>query len=127
MNTAEAVRRWIEGWTRGWSAHDAAPIAALYAPEAVFVSHPFREPQAPGAYAEWAFSDEDEAEFRFGEPVVGDGCASVEYWAVIRSGGRDQTLGGVAVIRFGADGRVVEQRDYWAMEDGRREPAPGWR
>jgi hypothetical protein len=31
------------------------------------------------------------------------------------------------VIRFGADGRVVEHRDYWAMEDGRREPPPGWR
>jgi ketosteroid isomerase-like protein len=50
MNTAQAVHRWIDGWTRGWSAHDAEPIAALYAPEAVLVSHPFREPQAPRAY-----------------------------------------------------------------------------
>jgi ketosteroid isomerase-like protein len=112
MTTAEAVHCWIEGWTRGWSAHDAEPIAALYAPDAVSVSHPFREPELPGAYAERAFSDEDEAEFRFGEPVVGDGCASVEYWALIRSGGREQTLAGVSVIRFGADGRVVAQRDY---------------
>ena len=31
------------------------------------------------------------------------------------------------MIRFAPDGRVAEQRDYWAMEDGRREAPPGWR
>lgn len=103
------------------------PIAALYAPDAIFVSHPFRQPKAPAAYAEWAFADEDTADFRFGEPVIGDGCAAVEYWAVISSGDGEQTLAGVAVIRFGADGLVAEQRDYWSMEDGRRDPPPGWR
>ncbi len=127
MDTAVAVQRWIDGWTRGWPAHDPEPIAALYAPDAIFVSHPFRDPRAPRDYLEWAFSDEDEAEVRFGEPVVGEGCASVGYWAVLRSGGREQTLAGVSVIRFGPDGRVAEERDYWAMEDGRREPPPGWR
>jgi hypothetical protein len=91
------------------------------------VSHPFRLPQAPGEYAAWAFGDEESADVRFGEPLVGDGRAAVEYWAVIRSKGREQTLGGVAVTRFAPDGRVAEQRDYWAMEDGRREPPPGWR
>jgi hypothetical protein len=127
VDTHAAVHGWIDGWTRGWSAHDPEPIAALYAAEAIFVSHPFRAPRVPGEYAAWAFGDEESADFRFGEPVVGDGCAAVEYWAVIRSDGREQTLGGVAVIRFAPDGRVVEQRDYWAMEDGRRVPPPGWR
>jgi hypothetical protein len=127
VDTQAAVSRWIEGWTRGWAAHDPEPIAGLYAPDAVFVSQPFREPQAPGAYAAWAFADEESAEFRFGEPVVGDGRAAVEYWAVIHAEGREQTLAGVAVIRFAPDGRVAEQRDYWATEDGRRSPPPGWR
>ena len=86
MDTHAAVLRWIEEWTRGWSAHDPEPIATLYAPDAVFVSHPFRAPQAPGDYAAWAFGDEESAEFRFGQPVIGDGCAAVEYWAVIRAG-----------------------------------------
>ena len=53
MDTAAVARLWIDGWTRGWSAHDTEPIAALYAPDAVFVSHPFREPQAPADYAAW--------------------------------------------------------------------------
>jgi ketosteroid isomerase-like protein len=43
MNGEEAARRWIDGWTRGWRGHDAEAIAALYSPEAVFLSHPFRE------------------------------------------------------------------------------------
>jgi len=127
MDAAAAARRWIGGWTRGWSAHDTEPIAAVYAPDVVFLSHPFREPQAPADYAAWAFSDEDSAEVRFGEPVVGDGCAAVEWWAVVSYEGREQTLGGVSVLRFRPDGLVVEQRDYWAIEDGRRDPPPGWR
>jgi hypothetical protein len=126
MDTEGALRRWIDGWTRGWSTHDPEPIAALYAPAALFVSHPFRPPQAPGDYAAWAFADEQSAEFRFGRPVVGDGCAAVEYWAVVRAEDREHTLAGIALIRFAADGRVTEQRDYWATEDGRRDPPPGW-
>jgi len=127
MDSAAAARSWIEGWTSGWSSHDTEPIAALYARDGVFVSHPFREPQAPADYAARAFSEEDWAEFRFGEPVVGDGCAAVEWWAVITYEGREQTLAGVSVLRFGSDGLVAEQRDYWAMEDGRRDPPPSWR
>jgi ketosteroid isomerase-like protein len=127
VDTEAAVRRWIDGWTRGWSAHDPDPIAALYAPDAVFVSRPFRDPQTPADYAAQVFAEEESAEFRFGEPVVGDGSAAIEYWATNRSDGREQTLAGVSVIRFDRDGLVTHQRDYWVMEEGRRGPSPGWR
>ena len=127
MDSTAAVRRWVDGWTRGWAAHDVEPIAAVYAPDAVFVSHPFREPQSPSVYAAWAFSDEEKADVRFGEPVVGDGCAAAEWWAFVRYEGQEQTLAGMSFLRFGPDGRVIEQRDYWSMEDGRRNPPPGWR
>jgi hypothetical protein len=44
---------------------------------------------------------------------------------VLRSEGREHTLAGTTLLRFDADGLVVEHRDYWALEDGRRErPAP---
>ena len=55
-----------------------------------------------------------------------DGRATVEWWAVVSYERREQTLGGVSVLRFAPDGLVVEQRDYWAAEDGRRDPPPGW-
>lgn len=127
VDAEAAVRRWIEGWSRGWAAHDPEPIAALYAEDAVFRSAPFREPAAPRDYVEWAFADEESVEFRFGDPIVAGDRAAVEYWAVIRApGGEEETLAGIAVLRFGADGKVVDQHDYWQVEPGRREAWPGW-
>ena len=58
-------------------------------------------------------ADEDErlVELRFGDPVLGGSGAAIEYWAVLRRrDGSDATLAGVALIWFGDDGRVVEQR-----------------
>jgi ketosteroid isomerase-like protein len=125
-----SVHAWIAGWSKGWAAADPEPIAALYAEDAVFRSHPFREPRlgAAGAreYARWAFADEETVDFRFGEPVVDGDRAAVEYWAILRADGEDRTLFGIALLRFGPDGLVVQQRDYWSMEEGRREPPQGW-
>jgi SnoaL-like domain len=117
------IERWLEGWTRGWCEHDVEAIAALYAEDAVFVSEPFREPERPADYAARVFAEEESAEFRFGKPVIDGDRAAIEYWAVIDG---VETLFGVAMIRFGEDGRVVEQRDYWSMQSGRREPRPEW-
>ena len=130
MDAEAAARRWVEGWSEGWAAADPDRIAVFYAEDAVFVSRPFREPHLGRAgvreYARWAFADEETLDFAFGEPRVGRDGAAVEYWALLRSEGRERTLAGVAVIRFGEDGSVAEQRDYWSIEDGRRERPPGW-
>ena len=120
------IDRWIAGWTEGWRNHDPDVIASLYTEDAVFVSHPFREPEDPRAYAERVFAEEDSAEFRFGKPVVGEDRAAVEYWAVICAESKEQALAGVTVLRFAADGRCCEHRDYWAIRPGRREPRSGW-
>lgn len=125
MDAEAAARAWVEGWSSAWPARDAGAVGALYAEGAVFRSHPFREPQPPAEYAAWTFADEDEGlvECRFGEPVVGGERAAVEYWALRRRrDGGEATLAGIALIRFGADGLVVEQRDYWDLADGRRSP-----
>jgi hypothetical protein len=125
-----SVQAWLEGWSKGWAAADPEPIAALYAEGASFRSHPFREPHFGPAgvaeYARWAFETEETVEFRFGTPTVDGDRAAVEYWAVLRSEGKDRTLLGVALLRFGPDGLVVSQRDYWSMEEGRREPPEDW-
>ena len=123
MDTAAAARAWVEGWTAGWENADADRIGALYAEGAVFRSHPFREPERSARdYALRAFADEELVECRFSEPIVDGDRAAVEYWAVLSADGDEETLAGIAVVRFGEDGRVVEQRDYWSMEPGRRPP-----
>jgi hypothetical protein len=121
VETRAAVERWIEGWLRGWRTLDPAPILEAYADDCLYVSHPFRAPQAPRAYVEWALADEDRAEPWFGEPVVDGDRAAVEWRAYVREAGRDVTLAGTSLLRFREDGLCVEQRDAWALEDGRVE------
>ena len=123
VDAAAAAKAWVEGWRKGWENADADTIGALYAPDALFRSHPFREPEKSARdYALRAFADEELVECRFGEPVVDGDRAAVEYWAVLSADGEEETLAGIALIRFGEDGLVVEQRDYWAMHPGRAEP-----
>jgi SnoaL-like domain len=121
VDTREAARRWVDGWLRGWRALDPEPIAALYAEGCFFLSAPFRDPQTPRAYVEWAFADEEWAEPWFGEPLVDGARAAVEWRAYVGENGEDVTIAGTSLLRFDADGLVVEQRDAWAIADGRVE------
>lgn len=129
VDCKEAARRWAETWERAWPAKDVEAIAGLYAEDAAYRSHPLRDPHPGGAaaYVRWAFEQEDDLRCWFGEPVAGGDRAAVEWWAALREEGRDVTLIGTTVLRFSPDGLVVDHRDYWLMDDGRREPYAGWR
>jgi ketosteroid isomerase-like protein len=126
VDALAAARRWVEVWERAWPDADVDAIAALYADDAVFYSHPFRDRLAPAEYVAWVFGEQTAAECRFGEPVAAGERAAVDWWGVIteRDGSR-QTVAGTSLLRFGHDGLVVEQRDAWADEPGRRE-LPEW-
>ena len=41
-------------------------------------------------------------------------------------GGDDLTMAGVTILRFDADGMVVDHRDYWNQVDRREPPFDGW-
>lgn len=126
MDALAAARRWADAWQRAWPLADTHAIAALYADEAVFHSHPFRPRQAPAEYVAWAFGEQSSAECRFGEPVAAGDRAAVDWWGVITDrDGSEQTVAGTSLLRFRDDGLVIEQRDAWAEEAGRRE-LPEW-
>ena len=126
MDARLAARQWAEVWQRAWPRADVRAIAALYTPDAVFYSHPFRERQSPEEYVRWAFEDQVEAECRFGEPVVDGDRAAVAWWGVIESSdGSVETVAGTSLLRFDEDGLVTEQQDAWGEHEGRRE-LPEW-
>jgi len=126
VNAEDAAKRWADTWERGWPAADVEAIATLYSPRAVFYSHPFRAHQTPEDYVRWAFSDQKEAECRFGEPVVAGERAAVDWFAIVTSAdGSVETLAGTSLLRFDAEGLVIEQRDVWAGEPGRQD-LPSW-
>jgi uncharacterized protein (TIGR02246 family) len=126
MNAADAARAWIDAWERAWPTGDVEALAPVYAEDAVFYSHPFREREAPRNYVTWAFAEQASAVCRFGEPIVDGDRAAVDWWAVMTAtDGSEESIAGTSLIRFGADGRVVEQRDVWAIEAGFRD-LPDW-
>jgi ketosteroid isomerase-like protein len=126
VSTADAAKRWAQVWADAWVAADVDAVSALYADDAVFYSAPFRDRQAPRDYVEWAFSDQADAECRFGEPLVEGDRAAVDWWAVTTStDGSVESIAGTSLLRFDVDGLVVEQRDVWTTEPGRRE-LPNW-
>lgn len=115
METREAAERWRDVWQRGWRAGEAEEILQLYAANAYFQSHPFRQPVVPADYIVPTLAEEESAACEFGEPIVEDDRAAVEWSAETRlkDGGREK-LAGVSLLRFDADGLVIDQRDFWA-------------
>ena len=114
MDTREAAQRWADVWEQGWRVHDAAAIASLYAEDAFWQQHPFREPE-PG-YLARVFAEEESAQCQFGIPVVDGDQAAVAWSAQTRLvDGGTEDLAGVSLLRFSADGLVQEQRDFWAQ------------
>jgi hypothetical protein len=114
VDTREAAERWREVWARGWRAQETGEILALYAPGATLQSSPFRDVQAPRDYIVPTFDEEVSAECEFREPIVDGDRAAVEWSGEtkLKNGGTEK-LAGVSLLRFDADGLVVEQRDFW--------------
>ena len=89
-----------------------AAISALYAEGAFWQQHPFRDPD-PG-YLASVFAEEESAQCQFGTPIVDGDQAAVPWSAQTRlADGGSEDLAGVSVLRFRADGLVVEERDFW--------------
>jgi hypothetical protein len=130
LDVSAAAKRWADTWKRAWEAKDTKAIVALYHPDVVFSTQPFRTPYQGRAgvreYLSQAFAEEEEAQVWMGEPVVGVDQAAVEWWAGLREHGVETTLAGTSVLGFDADGLVIEQRDAWNQAEGRRDPPQGW-
>jgi hypothetical protein len=123
-------QEWIDAYGRAWREQDADAVVGLFTEDALYRSSPFR---APGVGSEgirdyWtrATSTQEGLDIRFGTPVVQGNKVCVEWWAVMRDEGEEITLPGCLLLRFAADGRCEELREYWHVEPGPHDPPPGW-
>ena len=127
MAAVSHARRWADGYKLAWETDDPVAAAALYHPDCVFRSAPFREPEPPIDYTTRVYPEARAEDVRFGEPVEEGHRTAVEWWATLMlPDGEEQAIAGCSVLRFDDQGLVVESRDYWHMEPGRREPHDTW-
>ncbi|MCA1735794.1 MAG: nuclear transport factor 2 family protein [Actinobacteria bacterium] len=130
MDLAATARRWAEVWTSGWPAKDVEAMAAFYAPDATYLSVPFREPdrgvEGVRSYLTREFGVETDIECWFRSPVVDGQRAAIEWWASWVEGSQELTLAGSTFLRFNDDGLIVDHRDYWNQVDERRPPYDTW-
>jgi SnoaL-like domain len=126
MDAREAARLWAEAWKAGWEALDPEPIMARYAPNATHFTEPFRDPSRNAedvrAYVQRVLGEEEDPRVWMSEPIVDGDRAAVSWWASLREAGAETTLAGTSVLRFDADGLVIEQWDAWNQLGERREP-----
>jgi SnoaL-like protein len=115
----EAVRRWVDTWRDRWPAHDVEALVALYADDALFVSHPFHAPTTAREHIEAVAGGGANVEPWFGEPVVDGERAAVEWRVVIEEEGAPLTYAGTSLLRFREDGLCTEERAVWTMREGR--------
>lgn len=125
-----AAARWARTWTEAWEALDVEPIVALYAPDVTFSSEPFREAyrgrDGVREYVTRAFGEEESPRVWVSEPIVDGDRASISWWAALRDDDADATLAGTSVLRYDADGLVLEQWDTWNLLAERRGPPFDW-
>ena len=124
------VHEWVERYGRAWVEADRDGVLALFTPDAVYRSSPFREPHVGhdgiAAYWESATSTQREVDVRIGRPFVDGDRVAVEWWATMLDDGEEITLPGCLLLRFAEDGRCADLREYWNLERGRHEPHDGW-
>jgi uncharacterized protein (TIGR02246 family) len=78
------VAEWIQAYGRAWRDRDADAAAGPFTPDAVYRSHPLREPHVgtDAIREHWrgVTTAQEELDLRFGMPIVENDRAAVEWW-----------------------------------------------
>lgn len=126
LNTRDAAARWARTWTQAWEALDVEAIVALYAPDALHSTEPYRGREAVRDYVVRVFGEEEDP--RYGPRNRSSTATAHRSPGGPASARREATspLAGTSVLRFDDAGLVVEQWDAWNATTERRDPPTVW-
>ena len=120
---ATAAREWLDAYGRAWEERDPHLVEPLFTADATYAENPFDEPFRGTAAIRHYWSDvpRSQEDVRFGHDVVAvqDGLVVARWWASFtRIGSGEQVeLDGIFMLRFAADGRCRELREWWHARD----------
>ncbi len=121
---------WIDAYRRAWEEADTDLILTLFTEDANYRSNAFEAPhlghEGIRAYWDGVTSQQRDVRVQMGRPFPDGDRVAVEWWTTMESGGEEVTLPGCLVLRFEADGRCSDLREYWNLISGRIEPFKGW-
>jgi hypothetical protein len=124
------VGSWLEAYRHAWEEADADAAAALFTEHGTYRSNIFQEPyegrDGVRRYWEEATATQEDVRVVMGRPFADGDRVAAEFWTTMRNDGADITLPGCLLLRFDEDGLCSTLREYWHVEEGRREPPPGW-
>ena len=115
----QAVADWLDGYSHAWGTYDPDEIGALFSEDAVYYFEPFEEPTRgrQAIVAAW-LEDRDEAGTYEGSYrpllVAGDQAVargSSRYFDT--NGTVSKEFDNLIVLRFDADGRCAEYREWY--------------
>jgi hypothetical protein len=124
------VAGWIDEYRRAWEEADTDLVLTLFTEDASYRSNPFEEPhlghEGIRAYWDGVTSQQRDARVQMGRPFQDGDRVAVEWWTTMESQGEGVTLPGCLLLRFAADGRCEDLREYWNVTGGRVEPFESW-
>jgi ketosteroid isomerase-like protein len=110
---SERVQRWIDGYVKAWQTNDPNDIGALFTPDAVYYTAPFREPWrgADAIVTEWIARKDEPGDAAFTWHRLGeDGDRAFVDGTTIYS---TTTFSNLWVIDFAPDGRARTFTEWW--------------
>jgi len=115
----EQVQRWIDGYVQAWTSNDAQAVGALFAEDARYYTHPFREPWK-GRQAivdEWTANPDRPGSWRADYKAIaaaGDiGVVRGNTTYLRDDGSLDKEYANVFVIEFDRDGLAREFTEFF--------------
>jgi ketosteroid isomerase-like protein len=111
LTIADATN-WAERYFDAWKTNDRAMVESLFSDDAVYFYGPFRPPAVgrDAIVSRWIANAQADVRSQF-EVVAVAGRAAVIHWHVAFG---QTELDGVLIVRFDAEGRCCDHREWYA-------------
>jgi ketosteroid isomerase-like protein len=123
----QAVADWLEGYVRAWGSYDPKEIGALFSEDAVYAFNPFDDPVRgrEAIVASWLEDRDDPGTYegRY-QPllVAGDRAVAHGFSRYLAADGTvADEYDNLFVLRFDAEGRCAEYREWYMRRPGGQE------